>query len=125
VTENEYKEHGILLTSKFATAETVCGNQQLHAFMPVTKGVLNLKIHFASLNCTENHFISVLKDVTELKDIKEFATCMYDNFCKFGCVLSITEKSNGIKISFFILMALCNNDIKLYHMFCSFSNQQF
>jgi hypothetical protein len=34
VTENEYKEEEGLLSSRFATAETVCGSQQLHAIMP-------------------------------------------------------------------------------------------
>jgi hypothetical protein len=43
VTENEYKEEEGLLSSRFATAETVCETQQLHAFMPVKKGVLNTK----------------------------------------------------------------------------------
>jgi hypothetical protein len=44
VTENEYKEEEGLLSSRSATAETVRGSQQLHAFMPVKKGVLNTKI---------------------------------------------------------------------------------
>jgi hypothetical protein len=33
VTENEYREEEGLLSSRFATAETVRGTQQLHAFM--------------------------------------------------------------------------------------------
>jgi hypothetical protein len=48
--------------------------------MPVKKGVLNTKIYSASPNYTENCMISVLKDVTELKDIAGFVTCMHDNF---------------------------------------------
>jgi hypothetical protein len=43
VTENEYKEEEGLLSSRFATAETVRGTQQFHAFVPVKKGVLNKK----------------------------------------------------------------------------------
>jgi hypothetical protein len=38
VTENKYKEEEGLLSSQFATAETVCGTEQLHVFMPVKKG---------------------------------------------------------------------------------------
>jgi hypothetical protein len=38
VRESEYKE-GNLLSSQFATAEAVYGNEQLHAFMPIKKGV--------------------------------------------------------------------------------------
>jgi hypothetical protein len=41
VLENVYKEEKGLISSRFATAETVRGTQQLHAFMPVKKGVLN------------------------------------------------------------------------------------
>jgi hypothetical protein len=82
VTENEYKEEEDLLSSRVATPETVCGTQQLHAFMPVKKGVRNTNIYFASPNYTENRVISVLKDMIELKDIIGFVTCMYvnDNF---------------------------------------------
>jgi glycogen synthase len=64
VTENEYKEEEGLLSSQFAITETVRGTQQLHAFMPVKKGVLNTKMYSSSPNCTENHVISVLKDIT-------------------------------------------------------------
>jgi hypothetical protein len=39
VTENEYKEEEGLLSSQFATAETVRGTHQHHAFRPVKKGV--------------------------------------------------------------------------------------
>jgi hypothetical protein len=59
--------------------------------MPVKKGVLNTKIYSASPNYTENRVISVLKDTTELKDIREFVTCMYDNFWWLGCVPSVSE----------------------------------
>jgi hypothetical protein len=76
VTENEYREEEGLLSSQFATAETVCGTQQLHAFMPVKKGILNTKIYSAS-NYTENHVISMLKDTNKLKDITGFVTYMY------------------------------------------------
>jgi hypothetical protein len=67
VTENEYKEEASLLSSRFATVETVCGTQQLHAFMLVKKGVLNTKMFSAS----PNPVISVLKDMSELKDIQD------------------------------------------------------
>jgi glycogen synthase len=77
VTENEYKEEERLLSSQFATAQTVRGTQQLHEFMPVKKGVLNTKMYYYSPNYTENCVISVLKDIIKLKDITGFATCMY------------------------------------------------
>jgi hypothetical protein len=48
--------------------------------MSVKKGVLNTKIYPASPNYTENHVISMLKDMIELKDIRGFVTCKYDNF---------------------------------------------
>jgi hypothetical protein len=100
VTRNEYKEEGSLLSSRFATAETVHGTQQLHAFMLVKKGILYTNMYSASPNCTENHVISVLKDVIDLKDITGFVTCMYDNFWWLGCVLSVSEESNDMKTSF-------------------------
>jgi hypothetical protein len=65
-----------LLSSRFSTAETVRETQQLHAFMPVKKGVLNTKIYSASPNYTDNRVISVLKDTIELKDITGFVICM-------------------------------------------------
>jgi hypothetical protein len=68
--------------------------------MPVTKGILNTKIYSASPNYKQNHVISVLKDKIELKDITRFVTCMYDNFWWLGCVLSVSEESNDVKISF-------------------------
>jgi hypothetical protein len=80
VTENEYREEEGLLPRQFATAKTVCGTQQLHAFMPVKKGILNTKIYSASPNYTEKRAISVLKDMIELIDITGFVTCMYDTF---------------------------------------------
>jgi hypothetical protein len=95
VTENEYKEEEGLLSSRFATAET----QLLHAFMPVKKGILNTKMYYYSPNYTENRVISVLKDMIELKDITGFVTCMYDTFWWLGCVLSVSEESNDMKIS--------------------------
>jgi hypothetical protein len=61
VTENEYEEEEGLLSSRFATAETVSGTQQLHAFMPVKKGVLNKKMYSASNNYTQNRVMCVLK----------------------------------------------------------------
>jgi hypothetical protein len=76
------------------------GTQQLHAFMLVKKGVLNTKMYSASIY-TENHVISVLKDMIKLKGITGFVTCMYDTFWWLGCVLSVSEKSNDVKISFF------------------------
>jgi hypothetical protein len=69
VTENEYKEEECLLQTHFAAAETVHGTQQLHAFMPVKNGILNIKMYSASPKCTGTHVISTLKDVTELKHI--------------------------------------------------------
>jgi hypothetical protein len=68
--------------------------------MPVTKGVRNSKIYSASPNYTENRVIRVLKDMIELKIITRFVTCMYDNFWWLGCVLSVSEESNDLKISF-------------------------
>jgi hypothetical protein len=68
--------------------------------MPVKKGILNTKIYSASPNYAENHVISMLKDMIELKDITGFVTCMYDNFWWLGCVLSVSEESNDMKISF-------------------------
>jgi hypothetical protein len=56
VTENEYKEEDGLLLSRFPTAETV--TQQLHASIPVKKGVLNTKIYSASPKHTENRFVA-------------------------------------------------------------------
>jgi hypothetical protein len=76
VKENLYKEEEGLLSSRFATAETVCETQQLHAFMPVKEGVLNTKIYSASPNYAENNVINVLKDVIEFKDITGFVTCV-------------------------------------------------
>jgi hypothetical protein len=76
VTENEYKEEEGLLSSRYATAETECRTQQLHAFRAVKKGILNTKIYSASHNYTENRVISVLIYTTELKDITGFVTCM-------------------------------------------------
>jgi hypothetical protein len=99
VTENENEEEG-LLSSQFATAQTVHGTQQLHAFMPVKKGVLNTNIYSASPNYTENPVSSVRKDTNQLKDITGFVSCMYDNFWWLGCVLSVSEESNDVKISF-------------------------
>jgi hypothetical protein len=126
VTENEYKEEEGLLSSWFATAETVHGNQQLHAFMLVEKGILNRKIYSASPKCTENSVISVLKDVIELKDITGFVTCMYDNFWSLGCVLSVIEESNDVKISFLHPYGpSAHTYIQLCHIFCCFLNQQF
>jgi hypothetical protein len=68
VTENEYKEEEGLLSSRFATAETVRGTQQLHAFMPVMKGVLKSKMYF-SPNYTESQVICELIDMIKLKHI--------------------------------------------------------
>jgi hypothetical protein len=100
VTENEYKGEEGLLSSRFETAKTVCRTQQLHAFMLVKKGVLNTKIYSASPNFSENRVISVLKDMIELKDITAFVTCMYNHFWRLVCVLSVSEESNHVKISF-------------------------
>jgi hypothetical protein len=100
VTENKCEEEEGLLSSRCATAETVLGTQQLHVFMPVKKGVLNTKLFFASTKYTENHVISVLKDMIELKDITGFVTCNYGNFWWLGCVLSVSEESNDVKVSF-------------------------
>jgi hypothetical protein len=68
--------------------------------MPVKKGVLNTKIYSVSPNKTESRVISVLKHMIELKHITGFVTCMYDNFWWLGCVLSVSEESYGMKISF-------------------------
>jgi hypothetical protein len=38
--------------------------------------------------------------MTELEDITGFDTCMYDNFWWLGCVLSVSEELNDMKISF-------------------------
>jgi hypothetical protein len=100
VTENKYKEEEGLLPSRFATAQTVCGTQQLHVFMLVKKGVLNTKIYSASPNYTENHVISVLKYMIKLKYITGFVTCKYDTFWWLGRVLSVSEELNDMKISF-------------------------
>jgi hypothetical protein len=67
--------------------------------LPVKKGILNTKIDYASPNYTENRVISVLKDTTELEDIRVFVTCLYDIFWWLGCVLSVSEESNDMKIS--------------------------
>jgi hypothetical protein len=99
VTENEYKEEEGLLSSRFATAETVRETQQLQACMPDKKGVLNTKMYY-SPDYIEKRVIRVLKDMIKLKDITGFVTCMYDTFWWLGCVLSVSEVSNDVKISF-------------------------
>jgi hypothetical protein len=68
--------------------------------MLVKKGLPHTKIYSASPTYTENRMISVLKDTTELKDITGFVTCKYDNFLWLGCVLSVSEESNDMKIRF-------------------------
>jgi hypothetical protein len=68
--ENEYKKEEGVLSSHLATAESVCGTQQLHAFMLVKKGISNTKNYSESRNYTENYVIGVLKDITG------FVTCM-------------------------------------------------
>jgi hypothetical protein len=55
---------------------------------------------YSSPNYTENCVISVLKDMIKLKDITGFVTCMYDTFWWVGCVLSVSEELNDVKISF-------------------------
>jgi hypothetical protein len=35
---------------------------------------------------------TMLKDMTELKDITGFVSCMYGNFWWLGCVLSVSEE---------------------------------
>jgi hypothetical protein len=57
-------------------------------------------MYSASPNYIENYMISVLKDLMELKDITGFVKCMYDNFWWLECVLSVSEESNGVKITF-------------------------
>jgi hypothetical protein len=71
--ENEHEE-GDHLSSRFSTAETVHGTQQLHAFMLVKEDILRTKLYSASPNYRENSVISVLKDMLELKDITAFVT---------------------------------------------------
>jgi hypothetical protein len=94
--------------------------------MSVKKGVLNRKMYSASPNYTENHVISVLKDTIELKDITGFVTCMYDNFWWLGCVLSVSEKSNDVRIRFLHPHGpLHQTYIQLRHIFCGFLNQKF
>jgi hypothetical protein len=44
--------------------------------------------------------ISVLEEIIELKYIRGFVTCKYDNFWWLGCVLSVSEESIDVKISF-------------------------
>jgi hypothetical protein len=66
----------------------------------ILAGILSTEIYPASPNYTENHVISVLKDMIELKDITGLLTCMYDHFWWLGCVLSVSEESNDVKISF-------------------------
>jgi hypothetical protein len=70
--------------------------------MPLQKGILYTKMYYysSSPNYTENHVISVLKDMIKLKDITGFVTCMYDTFWWLGCVLSVSEESNAVKMSF-------------------------
>jgi hypothetical protein len=58
------------------------------------------QIYSASPNYTQNCVIGVLKDMIELKDITGFVTCMYDNFLWLGCVLSVSEESSDVKVSF-------------------------
>jgi hypothetical protein len=66
--------------------------------MPVKKVVLNM--YSSPPNYTENRVISVLKDTIKLKDITEYVTCMYDTFWWLGCVLTVSEESNDVKICF-------------------------
>jgi hypothetical protein len=68
--------------------------------MPVKKGILNTKMYSSSPNSTEKHVISLLKDMIKLKDITGFVTCIYDTFWWLGCVLSVSEELNDVKISF-------------------------
>jgi deoxyribodipyrimidine photolyase-like uncharacterized protein len=96
--------------------------------MPVKKGVLNTKMFSSSPNYIENRVIRVLKDTTELKDIRGFVTCTYDTFWWLGCVLSFSKVSNNVKISFLHphgpSASYIHTYIQLCHIFCSFLNQQ-
>jgi hypothetical protein len=65
--------------------------------MLVKKGIINTKINSASHNYIDSYVISLLKDMIELKDIRGFVTCMYENFWWLGCVLFVTEESNDVK----------------------------
>lgn len=107
--------------------------KQLKLFMELSSSILSCQLRKLYLTqfillllTTQRLVITMLKDMTELKNITGFVTHMYGNFWGLGCELSVSEESSDMKISFFILMdPLHHTYIQLLQIFCDLLNQQF
>ncbi|GBO15378.1 hypothetical protein AVEN_262217-1 [Araneus ventricosus] len=100
VAQEEYAAEERLLECRFSEAVTVPGTQQFHSFVPVKKGVVQVKYFSNSIEYSLGTCVIPAGMFLPLEEIQGFVPCMYDSTWWLGCVLNVNTSSNEIQISF-------------------------
>jgi hypothetical protein len=87
------------LDIRFQNSRTTPGTRKLHAFIPLSRHLVAVKLYSNSGEYKEE---KVVKDEGELEldGLSGFVTCVYENEWWLGCILSVDPENAEVKITF-------------------------
>ena len=95
----EYEATRQELESRFQNSRTIPGTRKLHAFIPLGKYLVAVKLYSNSGECKK---VKVVKDEEELEldGLSGFVTCAYGNEWWLACILSVDPENAEVKVTF-------------------------
>ena len=87
------------LESRFRNSRTIPGTRKLHAFIPLSRHLVVVKLYSNSRDCKEE---KVVKDEGELglDGLSGYVTCVYESEWWLACVLSVDSENAEVKLNF-------------------------
>ena len=87
------------LESRFRNSRTIPGTRKLHAFIPLSRHLVAVKLYSNSGDCKEE---KVVKDEGELEldGLSGYVTCVYESEWWLACVLSVDSENAEVKLNF-------------------------
>ena len=87
------------LENRFQNSRTIPGTRKLHAFIPLSRHLLAVKLYS---NSGEHKEEKVVKNEGELEldGLSGFVTCAYENEWWLACILSVDSENAEVKVTF-------------------------
>ena len=87
------------LEKRFQNSRTIPGTRKLHAFIPLSKHLVAVKLYS---NSGEYKIKKVVKDEEELEldGLSGFVTCAYKNEWWLACILNVDPENAEVKVTF-------------------------
>ncbi len=95
----EYEVVKCQLENRFKIARTIPGTRKQHAFVPLSRNKISIRVHSDSRECMEET-VSKQERELEIDEISGFVTCCYDSEWWLACVIDVDIDNAEVKVSF-------------------------